>query len=181
MTYARFRSGILGGILVFTGNTAAAQPATSSLDQLRVLADSASTVTVTDRDGREFRGRITEASGSLLALRSGREIRRFPAEEVRSVRVRKDDSLADGAVIGALVGGGSVALNFLDNECHNDPACFAAVAWCAGIGVFAGMGVDALMRDEAVVYSVETPRRQALRVGPIAGRGRKGVRLTIAF
>ena len=181
MTSAWFRSGAIGSMLVLASAvTAAAQPATAALEDLRVLEDTASTVIVTDRDGREFRGTIADASGSLLSIRRGRQIRDFQVEDVRSIRVRKEDPLGDGAVIGALVGGGSVALVFLDNECRDDPACYASVGWCAGIGALAGLGIDALVRDEVVVYPA-APRTQALRVGPIAGRGRRGVRLTIAF
>lgn len=182
MTSAWFRSAVLGSLIELASGTAAgAQPA-ASLEALRPLADAASTVIVIDAHGREVRGTIADASSTELSLRAGGTIHRFPAADVRTVRVRKDDSLADGALIGALVGGGSVALNFLDNECHDDPACYAAVGWCAGIGALAGIGIDALVRDEAVVYSAGAPRAsQAIRVAPLAGRGRKGVRLTIAF
>jgi hypothetical protein len=179
---AWFRPGFLGSMLVLSWTGAAGAQPGASLEQLKPLSDAASTVIVVDARGREVRGTIADASSSQLLLRVGKTIHRFPAADVRTIRVRKDDSLADGAVIGALVGGGSVAFNFLDNECHDDPACYAAVFWCAGIGAFAGLGIDALVRDEAVVYSAGAPRAaQALRVAPLAGRGRKGVRLTIAF
>ena len=179
---ACFRPGYLGSLLVLAwAGAAGAQPA-ASLEELRPLADAASTVIVIDARGHEVRGTIADASPSQLLVRVGRTMHRFSAEDIRTVRVRKDDSLADGAWIGALVGGGSVAFNFLDNECHDDPACYAAVGWCAAIGAFAGLGIDALVRDEAVVYSAGAPRAsQAIRVAPLAGRGRKGVRLTIAF
>lgn len=182
MPYVRFRSGILGAIFALAwANLAGAQPATAALEELGVLADTASTVIVTDRDGRELRGTIANASGSLLSLRRGRVIYDFQIEEVRSVRVRKEDPLGNGAVIGALVGGGSVAPIFLDNECRDDPMCYASVGVWAGVGALAGLGLDALVRDEVVVYPAAPRPSQALRVGPIGGRGRKGVRLTIAF
>src|SRR5262245_883511 len=170
MTTALFVPLFLGLLALAWADAAGAQPAATSLEALRPLADAASTVTVTDEDGREFRGTIADASATRLSLRVGREIRQFPAADVRTVRVRKEDSLANGAWIGALVGGGSAAFGFLDNECRDDPACYAAVAWCAGIGAAAGLGIDALVRDEATVYQAG-PRPQAFRLGPMMGRG----------
>ena len=183
MPSTRFRSGVIASMLVLIWSAAAdAQPDSASLEQLKPLADASSTVTVIDSQGQRVRGTLADASRSQLSLRVGREIRRFQATEVRSVRLRKGDSLANGALIGAAIGGGPAALMFLDNECHDDPACYQAVAVYAGLGALAGLGIDALVRDETVVYSAGAPRAsQAIRVAPLTGRGRKGVRLTIAF
>jgi hypothetical protein len=173
---------LLTAILVgVAASAAAAQPAAESLDELKALAGG-STVTVTDRAGRTFRGTIAEASAGELRLRVGADIRRFAAADVGAVRVRARDSLANGALIGALVGGGLTALVFLDNECRDDPACYQAVAAYAGVGAAVGLGADALIRDELLLYAA--PRETAplaLTVAPILGPSRTGLRIRLAF
>jgi hypothetical protein len=162
--------------------TADAQPVASSLAEVKGLASAASKVTVTDTKGQEFRGTIAEASESVLSLRIGSDIRRFDAVDVRSVRVRKEDSLANGALIGAVVGGGLTSLLFLDNECRDDPVCYSAVAVYAGIGAVAGLAIDALLHGTVVVFTAPPPGAQHLfTVAPMVARGGRGVWLTIAF
>jgi hypothetical protein len=183
MRSARLRSGFLGLTVVMMWASAAdAQPVAPSLAELNGLGQVKSNVTVTDTNGREFRGRIADASESLLSLRIGSEIRRFDKAEVRSVRVRTEDSLANGALIGAAVAGGLTSLQFLDNECRDDPACYEALTVYAGIGALAGLGIDALIHGNVVVYTAPAPgAHHMLTVAPMVARGRKGVRLTIAF
>ena len=176
------RPGFLGLTFVLMWATADAQPVASSLAELKGLATVESKVTVIDTKGQEFRGTIADASESLLSLRIGSEIRRFDAKDVRSVRVRKEDSLVNGALIGAAVGGGLTSLLFLDNECRDDPACYGAVAVYAGIGALAGLGIDALIHRTVVAYTAPRPSAQhLLTVAPMMARGRRGVWLTIAF
>ena len=104
-----------------------------------------------------------------------------PHADAGGARVRKSDSLANGALIGALVGAGSAAPIFFDNECRDDPACYRALAAYAGIGALAGLGIDALVRDSVVVATPAAPRPRPLTVAPIVGRTRKGVRLTLVL
>src|SRR5687768_4820878 len=107
MTLTWFRSGMLGPVLVLAwAGGAAAQPAASSLEQLKALVPAHSKVTLTDTQGHEFRGTIDDASESGLSLRIAGAIRRFDAADVSTVRVRKNDSLVNGALIGAAVTGG---------------------------------------------------------------------------
>jgi hypothetical protein len=154
----------------------------SSLEELKTLGNTDTTITVTDRNGREFRGAVADASETLLSLRIAGAIHRFAAGDVRSVRVRKEDSLIDGALIGATVGGGLTSLMFLDNECRDDPACYRAVAVYAGIGALVGLGLDALIHRDVVVYTAPPPGAQRVfTVAPFVARGHSGVRLTIAF
>jgi hypothetical protein len=183
MTLTWFRSEMLGPVLVLAwASGAAAQPAaSSSLEGLKALLPPHSKVTVTDAQGHEFRGTIDEASESGLSLRSADAIRRFVAREVRSVRVRTNDSLVNGALIGAAVSGGLSSLIFLDNECHTDPVCYQAVAVYAGLGAAAGLGIDVLIHDHVVVYTARPRVQNRLVVAPIVARGGKGVRLTISF
>src|SRR5262245_26336602 len=161
---------------------AGAQQPVSSLEELKVLQNTSSSVTVTDTKGQDFRGTVTDASPTQLSLRIGNATRQFPVADVRSVRVRREDSLANGALIGLAVGGGLASLIFLDNECHDDPECYTIVAFDAGIGPLAGLGIDALIHRHAVVYSAPASgARPAVTVAPLIARGKTGVRLTVAF
>jgi len=175
---------IAGGMIVALawGSSVHAQQVVSSLDELQPLRDTKAKVTVTDASGHEFRGIIAEASRTQLSLRLGSETRQFAADDVRSVRVRKEDSLLNGALIGAGVLGGLTSLIFLDNECRSDPSCYTAVAVYAGAGALAGLGIDAMIHRQVVVYTASRSNGQrAFTVAPWAARGRTGVRVSIAF
>ena len=179
----RFRSGLLGAVFgLMCASAAGAQQVGVSLEELEILATTDSRVTVTDRNGREFRGTVADASETLLSLRIAGAIHRFGVGDVRTVRVRKEDSLVNGALIGAAIGGGLTSLIFLDNECRDDPGCYAAVAVYASVGALAGLGIDALIHRDVVVYTAPAPGAQgAFTVAPFVARGRGGLRLTIAF
>jgi hypothetical protein len=181
MIPSRFRSEILAVILVTTWvNGVGAQEIGASLADLKGLSRGEPHVIVTNTSGQQFRGRISDASESLLSVRIGREVRQFDRAEVREVRVRREDSLVNGALIGAAAGGGATSLIFLDNECRDDPVCYAAVGIYAGIGALAGLGLDALIHRQVVVYSVPPPQR-IVSMAPMMEGGRRGVRLMISF
>jgi hypothetical protein len=183
MTFPWLRSGMLGPVLVLAwGSDAAAQPAaSSSLERLKAVVPAHSKVTVTDTQGQEFRGTMNDASESGLSLTIDGAIRRFEATDVSLVRIRTNDSLADGALIGAAVSGGLSSLMFLDNECHTDPVCYQAVAVYAGLGAVVGLGIDALIHGHVVIYNARPLARNRLVVAPIVTRGGKGVRLRLSF
>ncbi len=182
MRLKQVRSVVLGvTLMVACAATAGAQPIGSSLEELKAVAI-LKKATVTDAKGNTFRGTITDASDSLLSLRIDNEVRQFAAEEVRLVRVRQDDSLLNGALIGAAIAGGLTSLIFLDNECRDDPACYQALGAYAGVGALAGLGIDALIHRNVVVYTAPVPGAAGtLSVAPLITRERKGVRLTLRF
>lgn len=88
-----------------------------------------------------------------LEPRARRTIIRFRAEEVREVRVR-GDSLANGAVIGLLVGGtlGAVAAgNFAGGGFRAGDAVQGALI-LGGVGLGIGVTSDALIAGSRLVY-----------------------------
>jgi hypothetical protein len=173
---------LLGAVaLVAVSATSSAQPVASSLDELKGLAIATSTVKVTDSTGQEVKGRLIGVSSSELTLRTGDATRTFESSQVRTVRLRKEDSLVNGALIGAAVGGGLSSLIFLDNECRNDPDCYTYVAVNAAIGTFVGIGIDALLHGYRVVYAAPTPMARAIAVRPFVTPAAKGVRVTMTF
>jgi hypothetical protein len=181
MRSAQIRFSLLSLLFGLTCASAAGAQQVMSLEELERLRNTSTTITVTDRNGREFRGTVADASETRLSLWMSGAIHRFDVGDVRSVRVRRDDGWLDGALLGAAVGGGLSALMFLDNECRDDPACYAAVAVYAGIGGLAGLGIDALLHRDDVVYTAPPAGAQRLTVAPLLARGRNGVRLTIVF
>src|SRR5262245_473689 len=183
MRCAQFRSGLLGIVFGLICATAAgAEQVVSSLEELKLLEGTKSQVTVTDGNGQEWRGTVASASETRLSLRIAGEVHQFSVGDVRSVRVRRKDSLVNGVLIGAAVGGALTSLLFLDNECRDDPACYAAVAVYTGIGALAGLSIDALIHRDDVVYTAPAPRvGRAFTVTPFVARERSGVCLTIAF
>jgi len=181
MTGVRLRLALVHvALAVSSANVASAQPAAASLDDLKSLG-SATRVTVVDAQSRRIQGTIAEASESQLLLRVGREIRRFEAAEIRSVHIRKEDSLLNGGLLGAAAGGGVASLLFLDNECRDDPVCYKAVGVSAGIGAVAGLAIDALIHGTVVVYGAASPSQSRLHVVPGTGNGRRTIRLMLRF
>ena len=159
-----------------------AQQPVSSLEELKVLQSTNSPTIVTDTTGREFRGALVEASRAGLSLRVGGKTQPFAVADVRSVRVRKEDSLANGALIGLVVSAGLSSLIFLDNECHDDAACYVGVALNSGLGALTGTAIDALIHRHVVVYTAPASGgRTGLTVAPVAMRTGAGVRVTLAF
>jgi hypothetical protein len=181
MTTIRCRSALVTLVIAVTSaGVASAQPAAASLADLKSL-EIATRVTVVDMQLREFRGTIVDASESRLLLRIASEIRRFDSAEIHAVHIRTKDSLVNGTLLGAAVGGGLTSLMFLDNECRDDPVCYKAVVIYAGLGALTGLAIDALIRKTTVIYSAASWRKRPLSVVPITGGGRRGFGVMIRF
>ena len=67
--------------------------------------------------------------------------------------------------------------------CHWEPAWYplAIAGLMGGIGAGVGVGIDALVRGEAVIYSQPTRSRSTVQVAPLLGRERKGALLVVGF
>jgi hypothetical protein len=132
--------------------SAVAQGPTSTLDQLGLIVKKGDLVIVRDQTGTRTRGRILAVRTDQVVIDTGDITRAWSASELREVRRRTPDSVLNGALIGAAIGGGLTSLIYLDNECRGDPACAKAVVVYAVIGAAAGAGVDALVRADRVIY-----------------------------
>jgi hypothetical protein len=179
---AQLQSGLISVIvgLMCAGTAAAQQSAT--LEALETLENSSDRVTVTDKSGRQFKGTVVDVSATQLGLKTSGETRQFTVQDIQSVRVRKGDSLRNGTLIGTAIAGGLTSLIFLDNECHDDPFCYTVVGVWAGIGALIGMGVDALIHRNVVVYTAPASGAQReFFVTPFVERKRAGIRLAVAF
>ena len=133
-----------------------------SFEQLQVLVNPGSTVTLTDAAGSQVSGRVDSLTRSVLSLELNGARRDFNEADVMTIRQRRGDSLANGAwwgfgagaVIAALAIGSCVEC-FLD-----EPGWMVAAASLYGaMGAGFGVGVDALIRREQTIY-----RRPGLNV-----------------
>ena len=132
--------------------SALAQRPINTLDQLGLIVSKGDLVTVWDQTGTQIRGTIIEVRTDQLVIDTGDIPRAWSADELREVRRRTNDSVLNGAIIGAAIGGGLTSLMYLDNECHGDPVCAKAVVVYAVIGAAAGAGIDALIRANRLIY-----------------------------
>jgi hypothetical protein len=175
-------------LLVFVcagGTPLRAQEIASSFDQLVVLVKPGDQIAVFDVDGRETTGRIGTLSrdGLILVTRAGS--RRFDAVEVAAIRQRRDDSLRNGAMIGAAAGAayfitGAALLHDSDGGGVIVPAAIGWGVMFAGTGAAAGVGIDALISGKQLIYQ-KPARGSRVSVAPMFGQGRRGLAVALQF
>jgi hypothetical protein len=93
-------------------------------------------------------------SASGLTLRVGKELRTFQESEVNTVRHRRQDSLGNGALWG--LGAGATAAMVTCGRCHVGPGLAMAAMW-GGVGAGIGVGIDALIKGNVVIFKRQGP------------------------
>ena len=155
-------------LIALSAQTAAAQSAAVAAANVRT----GETLWVTTNGGTELKGSVVSSSSKSLTLNT----------EVRRIQVR--DSLTNGALLGALIGGGISAWAGItldrdcDGQCGNWGAITRFIALGAGAGALAGMGIDALIRRE-IKQSSWTSRSVA--VVPTLSKTHRAVRLAVRW
>jgi hypothetical protein len=140
-----------------------------------------STVWITDSAGREEKTRVVGVSGDIVTTTAGDDIRRLRTSEVMRVRVRRSDSLINGALIGAgaAVGSGLFLCRLTEpwENCRDDVApMFRIGALGAGIGI----GIDALIRGRRTIYE-NAQGSTRLHAAPIVARHAAGLQFSLSF
>jgi hypothetical protein len=163
---------------------AAAQEPVRDFSQLNTRLRPGDTVWVTDAQGREVKGQILSLAPDQLTLEGG--ARAFAAPDVNAITVRRNDSLANGALIGMGIGGGLAAVGCLASvESGDAPWCLAAALVYAGLGAGIGVGVDALIPGKQIIaYRAPGPGGAAharLSIAPVVTRRSKGLAVSFAF
>jgi hypothetical protein len=175
-------------MLIAAPCVAAGQGIAESFDQLRVLVQVGDKVRIADATGRETSGKLADLSPTGLALLVDGERREFDAGDVSTVRQRRDDSFANGAKIGFGIGAGigllgGVAMASVYDEIG--PAQIIAISFMYGaLGAGMGVGMDALITREQVIYAARTPTTAApaaVKIRPLFTRARRGVVVSIGF
>ena len=155
----------------------------------RSVAQGASVVVKT-RDGRSAKGRLRSVSDTAIVVESGKAMT-IPAADVASIEERRGrrrvrEGFAGGATVGIFLAvtmaGGAMSTEFCD--CDNGTArenalLGALVAPAIGAGIGAGIGLMVPGR-RAVVYR-EAVGPAGVSLAPIAGRGRRGIAVRVAF
>ena len=165
--------------------SAHAQEVASSIEQLRVLVRPGSEVRVTETNGNEIRGTIQGFDESSLRLRVNGMQRVLDESEVRIVREQRDDSLRNGArngfAVGAVLGVlGAISVAHGADAGWNAVLIPISVAVYGGMGAGIGVGIDAMITTDEVIFDSEWRRANAAPIAPIVERGRAGVQVRVA-
>lgn len=158
---------------------AEAQELAGSFDQLRVLVKAGDTLTITDAKGSRTQGRLSELTGSSMVLNVEGAMRHFQSTDVDTITKRGSDTLKNGALTGMAIGGGLGALAIAISGISSEDAGWAALASVVygGLGAGIGVGVDALIEGNRVIYAKSTST--TLNISPIVRGRSKGVMLRL--
>lgn len=139
------------------------------------------TAWITESGGREEKTRIVGVSGDTVTIESGDRTRHLRSADVRRVRVRRSDSVLNGALIGA---GAAVASGlYLCNQIESWDICRRNVGPMLRIGALGagiGIGVDALIRGRTTIYDAASSSAR-LQAEPIVAPGAVGLRVSLGF
>ena len=161
---------------------AGAQELATSFNQLRVLVKTGDTLTVTDSDGRELRGEVATLSVTSLDMIINGQSRALQESQVLTIRLKRADTLANGAKIGFGIG---LAFGVIGGLAISDEFGLGAIPLLAlpygALGAGIGVGVDALSVSTNVIFSQPSGRTVTLKVAPIVGSHATGVRVALGF
>jgi hypothetical protein len=180
----------LGACLVatFIGTIPAAAQTTA--DAIRSTTSEGQKVSITDDQGREFKGRISRLTAGSLSLLGNKTSTDIPYDQI--VRIdRSHDGLGNGALIGFGVGAalGLASIAYEDTrscdpmafwDC-SDPSSgsYAAVSMIfGGLGAAVGVGIDALVHRDPALYRRGTTR---ISLAPTLGRGKRAAVLSVSW
>jgi hypothetical protein len=173
-------------ILLCSGATrAGAQSVASSFEQLATRVETGDTITVVDVAGRETKGRIWKVSREALIFGTSMGPRQLGEADVATIRQRRQDSLKNGAIIGAVSATAFFVTvgTLLRDRDGGDVIVSSAIAGgvlFAGMGAAAGLGIDALITRRQLIYQKPAGRR-SVSVSPVFGHGRRGGAVNITF
>ena len=145
-------------IVLGVSAAAQAQQPAQSFDQLQVVARLGETITVTDTSGRDTRGMLADLTPASLVLIVDGMRRDFKEGDVDRVRQRRGDSLRNGALwglgTGAVLGLVLAAFGAAADGGYADKAtAIVPVVITGGLGSAVGVGVDAIIEGQQVIYT----------------------------
>lgn len=144
------------------------------------------TIDVIDDQGQEIRGKVRLLSSTVLTLDRDGAATEIPFDRITQI-AHPSDGLGNGALIGLGTGAafGLLASTVGTDTCEGYPTPCGS-GWVIGstlvfgaIGAAIGVGVDALIHHDRVIYR-RAPRRQA-RVAPVVGPGLGGAVVSISW
>jgi hypothetical protein len=174
---------LMGTLLIALTSMECSAQLVSSFDQLQTLVRPGQNIYVTDSSGKTTRGRIAELSPSSLGLVVKGVRRDLAQADVREIRQWRADSLQNGTVIGAAVGGGlatALVVAACTYECPAGPVV-AAIAISTGLGAGIGLGLDALIPAKQMIFWNPNRTSRKLQIRPVLDRSNKGVKVAFSF
>lgn len=170
----------LAAILLWPA-TAGAQTVAHDFPELAQRVKTGERVHVFDLTGREVVGPLAELTDEAIVVGSKRRSIRVERSNVVLVRKDRQDSIVNGILIGAGIGGGLGLLasanctGFDVDQCAG-PIVTGSVIWGVGIGILS----DVLHRTPRDIYRVGAPGA-TFSAEPIAGARAGGLRLAISW
>lgn len=177
------------GLLLLCAVSAAparADQVATTLDQLQVLIRPGDEIRVTERDGHSLQARVENITADTLTIRAHGAEQVLRPDDIRLIRQSREDTLSDGAKRGFIAGAALGVLAGLAFAGENPKAAGVfipiAAATYGGIGAAIGVGIDAMVKTDTVIYDA-SPRHAArpFSVAPVVARGRKGVEVSVGF
>lgn len=173
----------LGMFVLLPAPFVQAQPleAQETFGVLRSRLAIGTTVDVELESGARVRGRLLAVEDARLSIRDGREIRWLDATDVVRVDTRTADSVLNGVLIGAGVGG-AVALGIISENAlcsYNCQFVSGAIVY-TGIGAGLGAALDALVQKATPVYR-RGGRAPRIVVGVGAGGAGRSVAVRFSY
>ena len=172
-------------LLCAGGAPVEAQDVASSFDQLRVLVKPGDKISEVDVVGRTADGRIGTLTRDALTLVTEAGLRRLGESDVAQIRQRRDDSLKNGAIIGAVAGAAyfvTAAALLRDSDGGEVIVGTAIVGGVlfAAMGAAAGVGIDALIARQQVIYQ-KPGGGSGVSLAPLFRHGRRGAAISVRF
>ncbi len=180
----------LGACLVATFIGTIPATAQTTAAAIRSTTKEGQKVSVTDDQGREFKGRISRLTAGSLSLLGSKTSTDIPYDQI--VRIdRPHDGLGNGALIGFGVGAalGLASMAYEDTrscdpmafwDC-SDPSAgsYAAVSMImGGLGAAVGVGIDALVHRDAALYHRGNTR---IALAPALGHGKRAAMVSVSW
>ena len=182
--------------LALASGTAAAQTAATSFDALQSRVKPGDVVDVTETSGRKSHGRINQFSQSALEIvvrKTGPDGRdtlvpmRLAERDVRQVRVEHPDSILNGTLIGAAIGGGPFLVVGVAAASVGGGSCGSDSNVCLGVGLItgaigAGVGamIDASKHRRTTVFDTRS-RSAVLQLSPVLSPSVRGLQVSMRF
>ena len=139
-----------------------------------------------DDQGQEIHGKVRTMSSTILTLDRNGSATEIPLDRIAQI-ARPNDGLGNGALIGLGAGAafGLLASTAGTDTCEGYPTPCGS-GWVVGstlvfgaIGAAIGVGVDALVHRDRVIYRRES-RRQT-RVAPVVAPGLGGAVVSVSW
>jgi hypothetical protein len=177
---------MVGLASAFWATTPVAAQQVSSFEQLQLLVKPGDTILVTDGAGATTKGKIESLTPESLRLSVKKTVREFSRGDTRLIRQWRQDSLGNGALIGAVSGAGfgvfmAIMCGIGEGGCGNGTSALL-IGMFTGAGTGVGVGVDALIISRHTLYkSPGTAGLDRFRVKPLISGDRKGAAVSFSF